>query len=145
MNITICGIYEVSEYIDEVDCAISIVDPGYDFIRPAELYQLGEWLLELEFDDTWLEVSKFDDVFAHEDDIYAVIDFVEKCLQNGKEYLLIHCHQGISRSTAIAVAVYAYLGESCPYERVLKERYEARPNPYILELAAEILDVTLQG
>ena len=143
MNVIICGVYEVSEYIKEADCAISIVDPGFDFTRPTELYRLDEWLLELEFDDTWLEVSKFDDIYAREDDIYSVIDFVEKCLQDGKESLLIHCHQGISRSTAIAVAVYAYLEEPCPYERVLRERYEARPNPYILELVAEILELEL--
>jgi predicted protein tyrosine phosphatase len=141
MNIVVCGIDEVSKYIELVDCAISIVDPDRHHIRPAELARLGEWVLELEFDDTWTEVAIPGDVFPDEDDIYAAIDFVEKCWQNNKEYLLIHCHQGISRSTAIAVCVYAYFGEPFPLERVLKERYDARPNPLILELAGDILKI----
>ena len=143
MNIIVCGIQEISQYIDDVDCAISIVDPGYDFVRPVELYQVEDWLLKLEFDDTWLGVEEPGEVFASEDDIYAVIDFVERCLHNDKECLLIHCYQGISRSSAIAVAVYAYLGEPYPYERVLKERHEAQPNPHILELAGDILRVDI--
>lgn len=45
MEITVCGLDEISEYIDYIDCAISIVDPGYDFIRPVELNELDEWVL----------------------------------------------------------------------------------------------------
>lgn len=143
MNITICGLKEVLEQIDETDCTISIVAPGYSFIRPEELYQFGEWLLELEFDDTWVEVEEPGDVFPQEEDIYKVIDFVERCLHNDKLNLLIHCHEGISRSTAIAAVVYAYLGEPCPYMRVLEERENAQPNIYILDLAAEIFKVDM--
>jgi predicted protein tyrosine phosphatase len=141
MNIIVCGIDEVFRYISLVECAISIVDPGCDYTRPAELDRLGEWVLKLKFDDTWAEVAIPGDVFPDEDDIYAAIDFVEKCQHNNKEYLLIHCYQGISRSTATAVCIYAYLGEPFPLERVLKERYDARPNPLILELAGDILNI----
>lgn len=65
------------------------------------------------------------------------------CLHNDKHNLLIHCYRGISRSAAIAAVVYAYLGEPCPYTRVLKERFNAQPNPFILDLAQEILDVDM--
>ncbi len=36
MNIIVCGLDEIAGYIDDADCAISIVDPGYDFVRPVE-------------------------------------------------------------------------------------------------------------
>lgn len=107
--------------------AISIVAPGYSFIRTEELYQFGEWLLELEFNDTWSGVEEPGDVFPQEEDIYKVIDFVERCLHNDQRNLLIHTHEGISRSTAIAAVVYAYLGEPCSYIRVLGYTENAQP------------------
>lgn len=143
MDIIICGLHEVLEQIEEADCAISIVAPGYSFIRPEELYRFGKWLLELEFDDTWIEVEEPGDIFPQEEDICKVTDFIERCLHNNKRNLLIHCHEGISRSTAIAAVVYAYLGELFPYTRVLGERNNAQPNTYILDLAAEVLKVDM--
>lgn len=143
MKITVGGLNEVAEHINYVDCAISIVDPGYEFVRPAELDELGEWVLNLEFDDSWIGVESSGDVFCSEDNLQAVADFLDLCQQHYKQNLLIHCFQGVSRSTAIAVVAYAYLGEPCPYRRVLKENYQARPNPYIFELAEYFMGIEL--
>ena len=143
MEITVCGLNEVIEHIDYVDCVISIVDPGCEFARPAELDELNEWVLNLEFDDSWYGVESAGDVFCSDDNLQAVTDFLDRCLKENKQNLLIHCFQGVSRSTAIAVVAYAYLGEPCPYRRVLKENYQARPNPYILELAEDFLGIEL--
>lgn len=60
--------------------------------------------------------------------------------------LLIHCHAGISRSTAIALAILSQrLGpgkESEAMDELLRIRPEAVPNLHIIRLADEILGRT---
>lgn len=145
MEITICSQNEIDFSLDyeepPIDCIISIIDPGQH--RPPRICQYKEWMLPLQFDDVWEGVEEEGDILPDEEDIDDVLDFVERCVANNKSHLLIHCYQGISRSAAIAVIVYAYLDEGNPYKQVLRIRQDARPNPLILDLGEQVLGKSL--
>jgi len=98
--------------------------------------------LRLEFDDITTPIDDPEDVLATPADILQVIDFTQAMRACGGD-VLIHCFAGVSRSTAVALIVYAVLlgvgkeEEALAY--VLKARPQAEPNPWIVELADEAL------
>ncbi|MEW5860630.1 MAG: HEAT repeat domain-containing protein [Cyanobacteriota bacterium] len=118
---------------------ISICDPSEP--SPPGYTQVFH-RLRLEFDDITTPVDDPEDVLAAPADILQVIDFTQAMQACGGD-VLIHCFAGVSRSTAIALIVYAVLlgvgKEESALAYVLKARPQAVPNPWIVELADEAL------
>jgi predicted protein tyrosine phosphatase len=118
---------------------ISICDPTEE--SPPGYTQVSH-RLRLEFDDITTPCDDPEDVLAAPADILQVIDFTQAMRACGGD-VLIHCFAGVSRSTAVALIVYAVLlgvgkeEEALAY--VLKARPQAEPNPWIVELADEAL------
>ena len=118
---------------------ISIGSPGD---KPPEGYTQVPHRLRLEFDDIRVPDDDPEYVLATAEDIRKVIDFVPLIAQDGGN-VLIHCHAGISRSSAVALTVCAMLlgarkeKEALAY--VLEARPLAVPNRWIVELADEAL------
>jgi len=118
---------------------ISICDPTEE--SPPGYTQVSH-RLRLEFDDITTPCDDPEDVLATPADILQVIDFTQAMQACGGD-VLIHCFAGVSRSTAVALIVYAVLlgvgkeEEALAY--VLKARPQAEPNPWIVELADEAL------
>lgn len=120
---------------------ISIGDPGDD---PPQGYTQVPHRLRLEFHDliTPLDDPEDEEVLATPEDILNVINFASLVSQNNGD-VLIHCPAGISRSSAVALTVYAVLlgpgreEEALGY--VLAARPQAIPNRWIVELADEAL------
>jgi len=118
---------------------ISICDPSEE---PPPGYTQVPHRLRLEFDDITTPLDDPEDVLAAPADILKVIDFTQAMRSHGGD-VLIHCFAGVSRSTAVAMIVYAVLlgvgkeDEALAY--VLKARPQAVPNPWIVELADEAL------
>jgi predicted protein tyrosine phosphatase len=120
---------------------ISIGDPGDD---PPQGYTQVPHRLRLEFHDliTPLEEDEDEEVLATPEDILNVINFASLVSQD-KGDVLIHCPAGISRSSAVALTVYAVLLGSGREEEalayVLAARPQAIPNRWIVELADKAL------
>ena len=59
VEIIICGVPEVNDYIDDADAVISIMNPGYRIYAPSSIEEKKEEnrhsVLELDFDDIWSE------------------------------------------------------------------------------------------
>jgi predicted protein tyrosine phosphatase len=73
--------------------------------------------------------------------VRAGLDFARR--QAGRR-LLIHCHAGVSRSTALAYAIlihshHAIGGEAAMLERILALRPQACPNRLVVRYADELL------
>jgi predicted protein tyrosine phosphatase len=99
--------------------------------------------LRLEFNDIHAPDNDPELVLPTFQDILKVIDFVSSVSQFDG-HLLIHCHAGISRSSAVALTVCAHiLGAGKEQEAlnyILAARPQARPNWWIVELADEALN-----
>jgi predicted protein tyrosine phosphatase len=119
---------------------ISIGEPGTE---PPPRYERVPHRLRLEFDD----ITQPDNAFGYRtvtpEDIQQVIDFASEIAPTGGD-VLVHCASGISRSSAVALIIYAiFLGrdkEEEAMECVLQSRPIAVPNLWVVKLADRALD-----
>lgn len=151
LDIFVCGVKEVDEFIDDVDGVISIMNPGYTIFAPrsitAKERENRYSVLRLEFDDIWQETYQPGLEIVSEEILASAINFAFDLVERfGDDVnLLVHCHEGISRSSAIAIAIYAalYGNPEDAATRVSSQRPQAVPNIQVIRLADYFL--SLQG
>jgi predicted protein tyrosine phosphatase len=143
-KITICGIDELVDYCDaKVTHVLSILDPATP--EPEAFGAYGEHAkLELRFHDVIEEnVVGYDSPQAHH--IEALLEFGRGLIAMpvGEGHLLVHCHMGISRSTAAALLLLAEAMPQRPAEDMMAEianvRSKAWPNLRMVEIGDEML------
>ena len=142
-TITVCGLEELAGHADrQVSHVLSILDP--DQPEPEAFGGYGEHArLELKFHDVIQEMPGFE---------APQVEHVEKMLAFGQDllrdpepvrHLLVHCHAGISRSTAAMSLLLAQaqpgLGADEVLAQVVHIREKAWPNLRILSMGAELL------
>jgi len=140
-QMTICGIDELACHCaGGVTHVLSILDPGWP--EPESLSSFGlDRRLRLRFHDVieahpgWVAPERWD--------VELLLAFARDLAVSSETHLLVHCHAGVSRSTAAAVLV---LAQTCPdrpadqaLEAVVRLRPRAWPNLRMLELGDEIL------
>ena len=140
-ELTICGIEELAcRCAQGVSHVLSILDPGWP--EPAHLNIFAvDRRLKLRFHDIietqpgWIAPERWD--------VDLLLAFGRNLTASRQTHLLIHCHAGISRSTAAATLVVAQARPDRSADEVLREvvrlRPRAWPNLRILELGDEIL------
>jgi len=140
-QVTICGIDEVAGHCaGGVTHVLSILDPGWPEPEPLSIFDLNR-RLKLRFHDVieprpgWIAPERWD--------VELLLAFGRDLVASQQTHLLIHCHAGVSRSTAAATLVIAQTRPDLPADEVLQEivrlRPRAWPNLRILELGDEIL------
>jgi len=142
VKITICGIPELGQHCEAgVTHVLSILDPGWP---DPEAFN--------DFPEHRREALRFNDVIAERPGIVApsAVD-VAQLLEYGREvldagpnaHLLIHCHAGVSRSTASAALLLAQQDPALPGEaiftKIARIRPRAWPNLLLLELGETAL------
>lgn len=141
--ITVCGLEELAGHADrQVSHVLSILDP--DQPEPEAFGAYGEHArLELKFDDIIEETAGF--LAPQPEHVAKMLEFGQDLLRDPENlrHLLVHCHAGISRSTA---AMTLLLAEAQPELRaadvlaqVLHIRDKAWPNLRILALGELLL------
>ena len=142
-KITVCGIDELGGHCDVgVSHVLSILDP-----REPDLPVFGSFgeheRVELRFDDV-IEESP-DLVAPHRRDVEAILAFGRSLNteQSSCAHLLVHCHAGISRSTAAMTLILAQARSDLSADNILSEvlriRSKAWPNLRIIELGDALL------
>jgi predicted protein tyrosine phosphatase len=137
-RISVCGLAELGGHCETgVSHVLSILDPAWPV--PKEFGSYGEHArLELRFhdviDDTPGSIPP-DEI--HVADLLAFgRDLIDE--PPAGAHLLVHCHAGVSRSTAAMAVILAEALPEMPGERILGEmlriRPQAWPNIRILEL-----------
>jgi predicted protein tyrosine phosphatase len=140
-QVTICGIEELEGHCaGGVTHVLSILDPGWPEPDSLSRFDINR-RLRLRFHDViesqpgWIAPERWD--------VELLLAFSRDLAATGKTHLLIHCHAGVSRSTAAATLVMAQISPVRPAAEVLQEvvrlRPRAWPNLRILELGDEIL------
>jgi predicted protein tyrosine phosphatase len=139
-KLTICGLDELSGFAaDGVSHVISIIDPEYP--DPADFGRYGAHERE---------TFRFDDVIdprpgytpPSADDIERLLDFGERLAAGPAGHLLVHCHAGISRSTAASAILLSQFNpgrelEAFRYVRSIRPR--SWPNSRMVLMADAIL------
>jgi predicted protein tyrosine phosphatase len=142
-KITVCGIDELPQHSEVgVTHVLSILDPAWPV--PDAFGTFGEHeRLELRFHDVIEETA---------DMIPPTQAHVEKVLAFGRgmiaepepgAHLLVHCHAGISRSTASMILIVAQARPAVPAaaiaQEILRMRPKAWPNLRIIEMGDAML------
>jgi len=139
-EISICGIEELEPFATQgVTHLLSVLDPEYP--EPESLGLLSPThRLQLRFHDTidirpgqtMVEIEQVRQVLAFGRDLPA---------EDG--HLLVHCHAGISRSTAFTILLLAQALPDVPSDEIVAEIVRIRPRTWpnlrIIELGDEIL------
>jgi predicted protein tyrosine phosphatase len=142
VRLLICGIDELDEYCTaDISHIVSILDPGYaepDIFRSFAPHER----LELRFHDIIDEHAGM--VAPNGEDIERLLKFGRSMLDSRSTgQLLVHCHAGLSRSTAAAVLLLAQAQPDRPPETAVIEMLELKPRAWpnlrMIELGDESL------
>jgi predicted protein tyrosine phosphatase len=142
-RITVCGIDELAGYCDlGASHVLSILDPEWPV--PEAFGAFGEHeKLELRFHDVIDEVA--DQVPPTRDHVAAVLAFGRDLMAEPPQdaHLLVHCHAGISRSSAAMTLILAqgleHVSGRTILGEVLRIREKAWPNLRMMEMGDEML------
>ncbi len=141
-RLSICGLDEIAALRDHsVTHVLSILDPAWP--DPAAF---AEWRAHvrytLRFHDIIADYPGFDaPARSHVEDVIAFGEAIE-AVGEPVGHLLIHCHAGISRSTASMATLLARElpgQEALVFERLREIRPRAWPNSRMIAFADEIL------
>lgn len=141
--ITVCGLEELACHADRaVSHVLSILDP--DTAEPEAFGAYGEHArLELKFHDIIEETEGFQ--APQPEHVAQMLAFGRDILQDPENlrHLLVHCHAGISRSTASMTLLLAQAQPELAADAVLAQvfsiREKAWPNLRILRFGEEQL------
>jgi predicted protein tyrosine phosphatase len=140
-HITICGIEELARHgTAGVTHVLSLLDPGYP--DPPAFTGFGAHeRLALRFHDIVDELPGLR--LAQREDVAALLGFGRSLMRRPGAHLLVHCHMGISRSTAAMAAILAQAQPDRPASEALAEVRRIRPriwpNLRVVELGDELL------
>lgn len=134
-DLVICGLHEIDDTLDErVTHVLSILDPGTP--EPAKFAAMPpDQLLRLRFHDVIEDDQPLIEAPSAMH-VQAILNFGAEAVR-AHHRILIHCHMGISRSTAAAVMLLAARGRDAEaaVARVAELRPVAWPNLRMVELA----------
>jgi predicted protein tyrosine phosphatase len=142
-RITICGIEELAGHAEgKVSHVLSILDPGHS--EPDAFGTYGEHAkLELRFHDVIEDSAGIEPPQPHHAE--QVLSFGRDILGDPEtlRHLLVHCHMGVSRSTAAMTLLLAQAQPNASARDVLRQvlaiREKAWPNLRILTFGEELL------
>jgi len=142
MRHTICGLQELSAHKGAgVTHLLSILDPEAPDPTQFQYYPALE-RLTLRFHDTILAHPDY--VLPRRADVEALLAFGQGLPDGDATHLLIHCHMGISRSTAAAAAILLQarpqLDEDAALAHIQSQRPQAWPNSLMIRHADTLLD-----
>jgi predicted protein tyrosine phosphatase len=136
----ICGLSELPGHGSAgVTHLLSLLDP--ETLEPAPFDPPPRRRLTLRFHDVIAPEPGL--IPPSAEDVAALLDFGRSLGDASPEYLLVHCHMGVSRSTAAMAALLASAhpeaAEEEVFDQVLRLRPQAWPNSRIVALADEAL------
>ena len=142
-TLTICSIDELLGHCDAgASHVLSILDPEWPV--PEAFGSFGEHVkLELRFHDIVDDVAGM--IPPNEGHVRQLLDFGRSLLAEPppNAHLIVHCHAGVSRSSASMALILAEARPDVPAERIMAEilriRPQAWPNLRMIEFGDRLL------
>ena len=139
-RLSICGLDELPDFARaDVSHVVSILDPTTP--DPAVLKTYGPHLhVTYRFDDVIREIPGFVPPMPH--DVERILAFGENLHHQAVRHLLIHCHAGVSRSTAMAAILMAQAKpgqEEGAFAFIRQIRPRSWPNSRMIDFADSLL------
>jgi predicted protein tyrosine phosphatase len=143
--LTICGISELPDQRERsVTHVLSILDPDHPDPEAFEAYDPHHRTI-LRFHDIINPIEGM--ILPQPEHVESVLRFGDAVAAGGTEraegHLLVHCHMGVSRSTAAMLTLLAqtYPGENEDklFERLTEIRPQSWPNSLMIGFADELL------
>lgn len=140
-TLTICGIEELpAQSTRRVSHVLSLLDPDLPELQSFVAYEAHE-RTTLRFHD--IITPQDGRVHPTEAHVAEILDFGaklrESAIQRQEGHLLVHCHMGISRSTAAMLSLMAQVepeeGEDALFARLRTIRPQAWPNSVMIGFA----------
>jgi predicted protein tyrosine phosphatase len=140
-EVTICGIDELGLHCEgRVTHVLSILDPGWPEPEAFGAFDPHQ-RLELRFHDVIEAGAGW--TAPERQDVEHLLTFGRDLMGARDPHLLVHCHAGVSRSTAAAALILAQARPDRPAEEalltVVRRRPRAWPNLRIIELGDALL------
>lgn len=144
--LTICGLEELDHHSSRgVTHVLSILDPQWPEPSAFAAYD-PHHRTTLHFHDV-VEPGP-DLVLPEREHVEAILEFgtgmATEASLNRDPHLLVHCHMGVSRSTAAMAILMAHLNrsesEEAIFTRLLELRPQAWPNSRMIDFADDLLD-----
>ena len=143
-TLTICGISELPDQRDrKVTHVISILDPEHPEIETFQTYG-DHKRATLRFHDIIAAApGQLTPTAAHVESVLQFGEDMQGEPDNGR-HLLVHCHMGVSRSTATMLSIMAQAEPEASAEllftRLVGIRPQAWPNSQMIGFADKLLD-----
>ena len=140
-HITVCGLAELGSHSAVgVTHVLSILDPGTP--DPDAFGAFGEHeRLDLRFNDIIEELPGMRP--PQPEDVAALLRFGRDIMREGPAHLLVHCHMGVSRSTAAMALILAQARPERPALEAMAEVRRIRPRIWPNLRLIELGDVAL--
>ena len=140
-EVTICGIDELGLHCEgRVTHVLSILDPGWPEPEALGAFDPHQ-RLELRFHDVIEAGAGW--MAPQQQDVEHLLAFGRDLAGEKEPHLLVHCHAGVSRSTAAATLILTQARPGRPAEEalltVVRRRPRAWPNLRIIELGDALL------
>ncbi len=136
--VIVTGKEEAPSLFDEMDLFISILDPSFKKFSlkgPREKHFIAK------FEDTEhpSELERMKMIR----EVRSILSWVQQKKPTSDTKILVHCHYGVSRSSAIAWLILAMLGEDplLAFQKLWKARPQIWPNIVVLEIGSHFLQL----
>ena len=133
MPICVCGLQNVTNHIQNADVVVSILDPKKQipFSHPKHLVVSFEDI-ENPTDDEWMLMNA---------GVRRVLSFIDATSATLDSNIVVHCHAGVSRSSAMAWLILIKLGMDYKdaFTLLIKQNPQIWPNTVVLSIGAGIL------
>jgi predicted protein tyrosine phosphatase len=138
-RITVCGLADLDDAAVDATHVLSLLDPGHP--APARFAGLPQKARRtLWFHDIIADYPGY--VAPRREHVEAVLEFGQGLADAPVGHLVVHCHAGVSRSTAalaILLAQAAPEDEHRAFARLVALRPQAWPNSRMIALADDLL------
>jgi predicted protein tyrosine phosphatase len=140
-RVTICGIPELDQHCAAgVSHIVSILDPEWPDLPAFDKFA-PHWRLDLRFHDI-IEPNSVQ-LAPSRSDVARLLGFGRELDDRAGHHLLVHCHAGLSRSTAAAALILAQMHPDRParvaLDTVARIQPRAWPNLRMLEFGDVLL------